>query len=84
MVKLGPPDSVFDGLNLSRSVDRVHALRRLTKALEKGEKMLIESSNDAGSEPPSSKQCQCSWFAMATISAGVRAVARVMIAEHKR
>jgi len=45
--------------------------------------MLIESANDAGSEPPSSKQCECSWLAMATISAGVRAVAKVMIEEHK-
>ena len=83
MVKRGPPDSVFDGLDLSRRTDRVLALKRLTEALEKTETMLIASANDAGNEPPSAKQCACSWFSIATISAGVRAVARVMIAEHK-
>ena len=83
MVRSGPPDSVFDGFNLSRPADRVYALKRICVALEKGEKMLIESANDAGSEPPSSKQCECSWLAMATISAAVRAVAKMMIEEHK-
>ena len=83
MVRIGPPDDLFDGLNLKIRVDRITALTRLCDALVKAEKMLIESSNDAESEPPSSKQCACSWYAMATISAGVRAVAKVMIAEQK-
>ena len=83
MVKLGPPDSVFDGLNLSVSEDRVAALDRLCSALEKGEKMLVESAHDAGKELPSAKQLECVWMAIATVSAGVRAVAKAVIAEHK-
>ena len=83
MVKMGPPDSVFDGLNLSRSKDRVTALTRLCGALENGEKMLVQSSNDAGKVVPSPKQLKCLWMSVATISAGVQAVAKAMIAKEK-
>ena len=81
MVKLGPPDSVFDGLDIGVPEDRIAALTRLVDVLGRVEKTLIKSSDDAECEVPSAKQLDCLWRAVATVSSGVRAVAKVIIAE---
>ena len=84
MVKLGPPDSVFDGLDLSRSEDRVAALERLMAIMAVGERRMLESVETSKSEfPPSGQQLVTLWLGLACTSAAVRVLAKMMIEQEK-
>jgi len=84
MVKMGPPDSVFDGLNLSMSGDRITALERLTKAVADGEVRMLASGKLAACEnPPSSQQLETLWMGLACTSAAVRALAEMMMEQER-
>jgi len=84
MVRLGPPDSVFDGLDLSRSEDRVAALERLTAGISLSEGRMLAAGKAAASEyPPSSQQLVTLWMGLACTSAAVRVLARMMIEQEK-
>ncbi len=84
MVKLGPPDNVYDGLDLSKSEDRVTAIERLMGAVAIGESRMLASAEMAKSEvPPSAEQLHALWMGVACTSAAVRSLAKMMIAMEK-
>ena len=84
MVKLGPPDRVFDGLDLPRSEDRVAALGRLMAIMAVGERRMLESVETSKSEfPPSAQQLVTLWLGLACTSAAVRVLTKMMIEQEK-
>ncbi len=80
MVLPAPPDNAFDGLDLSRSEDRIIALKRLTAVMARGEDRMLQASKTAALEfPPSAEQLVMLWMGLLCTSAAVRALAKMMI-----